>query len=335
MSSATNNANNQSVRAWLKSLLAKDKDKEPPSEPLTIATTASSSGAAEPPLDPPSDEANRRASTSVDMISFHHAVSDTSEDHPASFSPPARSFSGGSGPISYQQAAQASAAQPVSRHPPLSSSSSGAFSVNIEPPSPVTSDLSSSPSRPTRLARNLSQSVQTLHERIKHQRRASETFKRYRAGSDAGSDISESSTAHAAGSKDGIASSSNPGSGTASSFQATGSLIKSSDIAFRLPFQSVDTPASRSLPTSPSLNKIQLPSEPLSPPAASDPGTQGESSSCLLLPEGEPMLKVSHKKVKPRTFKLDPDRGQITWESKKNNKRMLHCFCCHWSRAVS
>ncbi len=39
-----------------------------------------------------------------------------------------------------------------------------------------------------------------------------------------------------------------------------------------------------------------------------------------MLPEGEQMLKVTHKKVKPRTFKLDPDRGQILWESKKNNR---------------
>lgn len=45
-----------------------------------------------------------------------------------------------------------------------------------------------------------------------------------------------------------------------------------------------------------------------------------EASHELLLPEGEQMLKVTHKKVKPRTFKLDPDRGQILWESKKNNR---------------
>ncbi|KAJ1026876.1 hypothetical protein NDA16_002172 [Ustilago loliicola] len=45
-----------------------------------------------------------------------------------------------------------------------------------------------------------------------------------------------------------------------------------------------------------------------------------EGVSELLLPEGEQMLKVTHKKVKPRTFKLDPDRGQILWESKKNNR---------------
>lgn len=38
------------------------------------------------------------------------------------------------------------------------------------------------------------------------------------------------------------------------------------------------------------------------------------------LSRGEPMLKVTPKKVKSRVFRLDPDRGQIIWESKKNNR---------------
>lgn len=35
---------------------------------------------------------------------------------------------------------------------------------------------------------------------------------------------------------------------------------------------------------------------------------------------GEAMLKVTPKKVKSRIVRLDPDRGQIIWESKKNNR---------------
>lgn len=55
-----------------------------------------------------------------------------------------------------------------------------------------------------------------------------------------------------------------------------------------------------------------------SPNGAAAPAN--ETVNELLLPEGEQMLKVTHKKVKPRTFKLDADRGQILWESKKNNR---------------
>ena len=37
-----------------------------------------------------------------------------------------------------------------------------------------------------------------------------------------------------------------------------------------------------------------------------------------LLQHGTPMLKVSTKKVKRLVFRLDPDQGQILWESKKS-----------------
>ena len=37
-----------------------------------------------------------------------------------------------------------------------------------------------------------------------------------------------------------------------------------------------------------------------------------------LLLHGTPLLKVSAKKVQTRLFKLDPDQGQILWESKKS-----------------
>ncbi|PWN20751.1 PLC-like phosphodiesterase [Microstroma glucosiphilum] len=39
-----------------------------------------------------------------------------------------------------------------------------------------------------------------------------------------------------------------------------------------------------------------------------------------VLQTGESMLKVTHKKVMQRLFKIDPDRGQIVWASKKGNR---------------
>lgn len=38
----------------------------------------------------------------------------------------------------------------------------------------------------------------------------------------------------------------------------------------------------------------------------------------ILLQVGIPMLKVSEKNVKTRTFKIDPDQGLILWDSKKS-----------------
>lgn len=46
------------------------------------------------------------------------------------------------------------------------------------------------------------------------------------------------------------------------------------------------------------------------------------------LQKGEPMLKVTSKKVMQRIFRLDADRGQIVWDSKKKNKGE----CVHHSR---
>jgi hypothetical protein len=38
----------------------------------------------------------------------------------------------------------------------------------------------------------------------------------------------------------------------------------------------------------------------------------------VLLQMGIPMLKVSEKNVKTRTFKIDPDQGLILWDSRKS-----------------
>jgi phosphatidylinositol phospholipase C delta len=40
-----------------------------------------------------------------------------------------------------------------------------------------------------------------------------------------------------------------------------------------------------------------------------------------LLQQGTPMTKVSALKQKKYLFRLDPDAGQITWESKKHRIR--------------
>lgn len=48
-----------------------------------------------------------------------------------------------------------------------------------------------------------------------------------------------------------------------------------------------------------------------------------------LLLHGTPLLKVSAKKVQNRVFRLDPDRGQISWESKKTKYCTYPLFSVH------
>lgn len=48
----------------------------------------------------------------------------------------------------------------------------------------------------------------------------------------------------------------------------------------------------------------------------------------VLLQVGIPMLKVSEKNVKTRTFKIDPDQGLILWNSKKSGiSKYKPTFC--------
>lgn len=56
-------------------------------------------------------------------------------------------------------------------------------------------------------------------------------------------------------------------------------------------------------------------------PTPSDPSSD-EAKVPVLLLHGTPLLKVSAKKVQTRLFKLDPDQGQILWESKKSGISM-------------
>lgn len=55
-------------------------------------------------------------------------------------------------------------------------------------------------------------------------------------------------------------------------------------------------------------------------PNPTGPSPTGEVVVPKALVEGEPMLKVSAKKVQQRVFKLDPDNGTLEWESKRGGK---------------
>lgn len=86
----------------------------------------------------------------------------------------------------------------------------------------------------------------------------------------------------------------------------------------------LDVPlASLPVPSSP----MSLP--PLSPVAGDDigiPVAHGASLADVTVPavlqRGTPMIKVSGRKQKNVVFRLDPDRGQIIWESKKHRISM-------------
>jgi len=58
-------------------------------------------------------------------------------------------------------------------------------------------------------------------------------------------------------------------------------------------------------------------------PASSDTSSDEVKVPVLLL-HGTPLLKVSAKKIQTRVFKLDPDQGQILWESKKSGVSAYH-----------
>ncbi|PWN53803.1 hypothetical protein IE53DRAFT_383694 [Violaceomyces palustris] len=58
----------------------------------------------------------------------------------------------------------------------------------------------------------------------------------------------------------------------------------------------------------------------IEPMNCTDPKAAKGASDAAILQQGEDMLKVTHKKVKQRKFRLDRNRGQILWDSKKNNK---------------
>lgn len=321
-----------SVRSWLRSLLQK------PSDPLAdvIAPSTSLTASAVPP-GPPS-------ASGADMISFHH----TMEDHDqARFLPPPRSFSGGSstGSLSYDAAARRTIAQPIPT--PRLGAARSAQTLSPPPSTGSPPEPSASPPRSPGIARTLSVGVASLTDRLHHQRRASETYRRMRSGSTAAeTDVShpppslsrsipktvlptaplvasppplaeaeEASFLPLASTSSRLSSNEEQPDGRGPFHAATGSGDKTHvSTASLVSLDPLEASSSITRDSSQVLGRFG----PLSP--ANPASSSADSSSELLLPEGEKMLKVTHKKVKPRIFKLDPDRGQILWESKKNNR---------------
>ncbi|KAJ9479472.1 1-phosphatidylinositol 4,5-bisphosphate phosphodiesterase 1 [Pseudozyma hubeiensis] len=312
---ASDRARNLSVRSWLRSLLRRPSDDHADLK------------AAGPPQVPLSPEG-------TDMISFHHTFEDT--DRP-SFAPPPRSFSGGSsnGPLSYEAAARRTLAQPIATpkvgatHRPPSLSSQNVLAT---PPSP-----SASPPKSPRIARTLSSSVASLTDRLYHQRRASETYRKMRSGSISAEGEPQQNALSRSLSRRSDANAPLVVSPSAISETAPASSIPSPPIqAERPPHPASDENSPVPSPSSGMRSSFQAAtragsgdsnpaqasttSPTTSMSSAATPVSAKDSVNELLLPEGEQMLKVTHKKVKPRTFNLDPDRGQILWESKKNNR---------------
>lgn len=327
---AAERAANHSVRSWLRSLLHR------PSDPIELP-------AAGPSHSPATVSPNAFSFSGTDMISFHHTMEDV--DRP-SFAPPPRSFSGGSSndSLSYEAAARRTVSQPIATPKVGASHSSQTLSPHYSLATPPSPSPSASPPKSPRLGRTLTIGVASLTDKLYHQRRASETFRRMRSGSVAG----EKEADHPSLSRS-ISKTLDASAPLVSSPPPLSEKEEASSFSFAHPFSDTQPPAED--------NKQALFSEPIdarrsstesleaerrianasatpsvaslppshSPTAAkfsSGPSAQPstESISELLLPEGEQMLKVTHKKVKPRTFKLDPDRGQILWESKKNNR---------------
>ncbi|TKY85472.1 hypothetical protein EX895_005634 [Sporisorium graminicola] len=307
---------NHSVRSWLRSLLRRPSDHH-----ADLEEAGPSPNSTTPPA-------------GADMISFHHTMEDI--DRP-SFAPPPRSFSGGSsnGPLSYEAAARRTIAQPIATplvgasHPPPSLSPHASLAT---PPSP-----SASPPKSPGFGRTLSSSVNSFTDRLHHQRRASETYRRMKSGStstaadpqlgglsrsvsktsDAQAPLVASPPALSEGEAQPVLSSArlSPDSQSSSINNDRRRLSAASD--------SKQSEVSTSSVRRPEPNSAHSTSSTSLPSVTSPNGataTENEAASELLLPEGEQMLKVTHKKVKPRTFKLDADRGQILWESKKNNR---------------
>ncbi|CBQ73382.1 related to PLC1-1-phosphatidylinositol-4,5-bisphosphate phosphodiesterase [Sporisorium reilianum SRZ2] len=308
---------NHSVRSWLRSLLRRHSDHH---------ADSGESGA--------SNGSTVAAPEGTDMISFHHTMEDM--DRP-SFAPLPRSFSGGSsnGPLSYEAAARRTVAQSIAAplvgpsHTPHSPSPHASLAT---PPSP-----SASPPKSPGFGRTLSSSVASFTDRFHHQRRASETYRRMRSGSTStGADLQQDGLSRSL-SKTLDANLPLVASPPALSEAETAPILSSAHLSHdsqlpstnrdirKLSVSSDDRQSELSAPgvqrpepnSTAGSSSASLPSV-TSPNAAAV--SANEAASELLLPEGEQMLKVTHKKVKPRTFKLDPDRGQILWESKKNNR---------------
>lgn len=316
-------AAHHSVRTWLRSLLRRPSDTNADAGPSQGPALASSDAS---------------SNIGTDMISFHHTMEDVDRPH---FAPPPRSFSGGSsnGSLSYEAAARKTLAQPIATPRAAPSHTSQDLS-----PHDTLATSTSSPKSP-RLGRNLSISMASFTDKLQHQRRASATYRRMRSPSAAAEpDISSApltrSISWKVDSNAPLVSSPPPRTEKDEAFSALLARPRCGDqpgVEASRPADNSALGSSHSSSTQACSTERSLsePTSSLAPPGHTPPIRSSTAttinSTCshlptndagneLLLPEGEQMLKVTHKKVKPRTFKLDPDRGQIIWESKKNNR---------------
>jgi phosphatidylinositol phospholipase C delta len=81
------------------------------------------------------------------------------------------------------------------------------------------------------------------------------------------------------------------------------------------------------LPTEP---LTQSPKPSLSPPQLTPRSSMADVDVPQLLQNGVPMMKVSASRQKTHVFRLDPDQGQIFWESKKSKisaRNAIYLFC--------
>lgn len=173
----------------------------------------------------------------------------------------------------------------------IPSSSSSATKTDPMPSGSESEEARKAPIADVR--QTLSQSVKALQERYAVQRKASLTFKSMREGpSSHRRSISSSSDKGSVHSVDAVPSPK----------RNDGELVSSNN--------------GKSNDDASSVSSLPL--------AASSATSQGGIIDLDNIPEplrkGEVMLKVTQKKVMQRTFRLDADRGQILWESKKNNK---------------
>lgn len=202
-----------------------------------------------------------------------------------------------------------------------------------------------SPPKSPQLARTLSNGISSLTERLHHERRASNMFRRLRSGSTAEDNGAQQTSSSSITSKPVdsattfvswppplpnetetecshvLPQNNNRPKGNADDIAKEDPDAKSEDNTI----SQISEAQHLSVSTVPATSNDMSSPQPHSPTStesssAASSNVTATTTADLLLSEGEQMLKVTHKKVKPRTFKLDPDRGQILWDSKKDNR---------------
>lgn len=158
---------------------------------------------------------------------------------------------------------------------------------------------------PSRLSSTLSQGVKALHDRYTSSREASETFRNMRVAH--GDDMVDGSSTSDGSQRCTLSAeaTSTVEWGGADTTSANAADISSSASTAPVRFDGVFSPEAPAVRTERSSN----------PPAA----TEGQITIPEQLAKGDVALKVTKKKVMQRVVRIDPDLGQIIWDSKKNN----------------